>query len=95
MTAASHVVHFDRWWNPAVEDQASDRAYRIGQHRNVLVRKLISRGTIEDRIDDMIEAKKALSDSVLSGRHEIDLTALGDDELLRLVSLDLTAATAA
>ena len=95
LTAASHVVHFDRWWNPAVEDQASDRAYRIGQHRNVLVRKLISRGTIEDRIDDMIEAKKALSDSVLSGRHEIDLTALGDDELLRLVSLDLTAATAA
>src|SRR5207253_2921994 len=60
LTAASHVVHFDRWWNPAVEDQATDRAYRIGQHKNVLVHKLVCRGTVEERIDRLIEDKQAM-----------------------------------
>jgi non-specific serine/threonine protein kinase len=89
LTAASHVVHFDRWWNPAVENQATDRAYRIGQKRNVLVHKFVCRGTIEERIDALIEQKRGLSDEILSGGGEAWLTELGSDELLRLVSLDL------
>ena len=59
LTAASHVIHFDRWWNPAVENQATDRAFRIGQTRNVLVHKFVCQGTVEDKIDQMIESKKA------------------------------------
>ena len=94
LTEASHVVHFDRWWNPAVEDQATDRAFRIGQKRNVLVHKLVCRGTVEERIDALIEAKKALARDVLEGGAEARLTELSDAELLRLVSLDLAAATA-
>ena len=94
LTAASHVVHFDRWWNPAVENQATDRAYRIGQKKNVLVHKFVCQGTVEEKIDAMIEAKKSLSDSLLadSGSGEIHLTEMRDDELLRLVALDLNAA---
>jgi len=92
LTAASHVVHFDRWWNPAVENQATDRAFRIGQKRNVLVHKFVCQGTVEDKIDAMIEAKRALSDELLSGSAETRLTELKDDELLRLVALDLDAA---
>src|SRR4051794_21732136 len=92
LTAASHVVHFDRWWNPAVENQATDRAFRIGQKRNVLVHKFVCRGTVEERIDALIESKKGLSDDVLAGSDEIDLTEMGDDDLLRLVALDLNAA---
>src|SRR5690606_10257838 len=65
LTAASHVVHFDRWWNPAVEDQATDRAYRIGQHQNVLVHKFVCRGTVEERIEAMIQEKRALSSELL------------------------------
>src|SRR5205807_2890497 len=61
LTAASHVIHFDRWWNPAVENQATDRAYRIGQRKNVLVHKFVCRGTVEERIDELIESKKKLS----------------------------------
>src|SRR5205807_5779568 len=61
LTAASHVVHFDRWWNPAVENQATDRAYRIGQRKNVLVHKLVCRGTVEEKIDALIESKQQLS----------------------------------
>ena len=93
LTAASHVIHFDRWWNPAVENQATDRAYRIGQKKNVLVHKFVCRGTIEEKIDALIEAKKGLSDEVLSGGGEAWLTELPKDELLRLVSLDLQSAT--
>jgi superfamily II DNA or RNA helicase len=94
LTAASHVVHFDRWWNPAVENQATDRAYRIGQKRNVLVHKFVCQGTIEERIDAMIESKQALSDGILSDSAggEINLTEMPDDELMRLVALDLNAA---
>ena len=91
LTAASHVVHFDRWWNPAVENQATDRAYRIGQHRNVLVHKFICRGTVEERIDRLIRAKQQLVNEVVEGGGEINLTELGDDELLDLVRLDIHA----
>jgi superfamily II DNA or RNA helicase len=93
LTAASHVVHFDRWWNPAVENQATDRAYRIGQKENVLVHKFLCRGTIEERIDALIESKKALSSELLSGGGEIDLTEMNDQDILRLVALDLNATT--
>ena len=94
LTAASHVVHFDRWWNPAVEDQATDRAYRIGQHRNVLVHKLVCRGTVEERIDRLIEDKQALARDVLTGGGETLLTELSDTELMAMVALDLRRATA-
>ncbi len=92
LTAASHVVHFDRWWNPAVENQATDRAFRIGQKRNVLVHKLVCRGTIEERIDELIESKKALAETLLSGGEELKLSELSDAELMKMVSLDLHAA---
>ena len=92
LTAASHVVHFDRWWNPAVENQATDRTFRIGQKKNVLVHKFVCQGTVEEKIDALIEAKKSLSDDVLAGSDEINLTEMKDDDLLRLVALDLNAA---
>jgi non-specific serine/threonine protein kinase len=91
LTSASHVVHFDRWWNPAVENQATDRAYRIGQHRNVLVHKFVCRGTIEERIDDLIRAKGRLVADVVEGAGEINLTEMSDGELLDLVRLDIHA----
>jgi superfamily II DNA or RNA helicase len=94
LTAASHVVHFDRWWNPAVEDQATDRAYRIGQHRNVLVHKLVCRGTVEERIDRLIEDKQAMVREVLAGGGETLLTEMSDEELMAMVALDLQSATA-
>lgn len=74
LTAASHVLHFDRWWNPAVENQATDRAYRIGQHRNVLVHKFVCRGTVEERIDELIRSKVGLSAEILGGGEELPLT---------------------
>jgi non-specific serine/threonine protein kinase len=89
LTEASHVVHFDRWWNPAVENQASDRAWRIGQHRNVLVHKFVCRGTVEERIDLLIRSKQELVRDVLEGGAEINLTELSDAELLDLVKLDI------
>lgn len=89
LTAASHVIHFDRWWNPAVENQATDRAYRIGQKKNILVHKFICRGTIEERIDDLISSKQSLSREILEGTQEANLTELSNDELLKLVSLDI------
>jgi len=92
LTAASHVVHFDRWWNPAVENQATDRAFRIGQGKNVLVHKFICRGTVEERIEDLLASKRNLSDAVLAGGEEVDLTGMTDEALLRLVALDLNAA---
>ena len=95
LTAAAHVVHFDRWWNPAVENQATDRAFRIGQKRNVLVHKFVCRGTFEEKIDALIEAKRGLSEAVLTGGTEVSLTELPDDELLRLVRLNLDTAITA
>jgi superfamily II DNA or RNA helicase len=92
LTAASHVIHFDRWWNPAVENQATDRAFRIGQTKNVLVHKFICRGTVEDKIDQMIESKKQLAGDLLGGGADIVLTEMKDEELLKLVALDLNAA---
>ncbi len=92
LTAASHVVHFDRWWNPAVENQATDRAFRIGQRKNVLVHKFVCRGTIEEKIDELIESKRRLSRDLLEGGGEINLTEMKDEEILRLVALDLGAA---
>ena len=92
LTAASHVIHFDRWWNPAVENQATDRAFRIGQTKNVLVHKFVCRGTVEDKIDRMIEAKQQLAGDFLGSGADVVLTEMKDDELLKLVTLDLAAA---
>ena len=92
LTAASHVIHFDRWWNPAVENQATDRAFRIGQNKNVLVHKFICRGTVEDKIDQMIESKRQLAGDFLGGGADMLLTEMKDQELLELVALDLSAA---
>ncbi|MBK7521568.1 MAG: DEAD/DEAH box helicase [Gammaproteobacteria bacterium] len=89
LTAASHVIHFDRWWNPAVENQATDRAWRIGQHRNVLAHKFVCRGTIEERIDEMIRSKQQLAQNLLEGGAEINLTTMSDAELLDLIRLDI------
>ncbi|WOX13589.1 DEAD/DEAH box helicase [Streptomyces sp. N50] len=86
LTRAGHVIHFDRWWNPAVEEQATDRAYRIGQTQPVQVHRLITEGTVEDRIADMLEAKRALADAIL-GSGESSLTELSDRDLSDLVSL--------
>ncbi|MEP7288982.1 MAG: DEAD/DEAH box helicase [Chloroflexota bacterium] len=86
LTRANHVFHFDRWWNPAVENQATDRAFRIGQTRNVQVHKFICGGTLEDKIDEMIESKKALAESVI-GTDESWLTELSTDSLRDLVAL--------
>ena len=93
LTAASHVIHFDRWWNPAVENQATDRAFRIGQKKNVLVHKFVCKGTIEEKIDTMINDKKALAENLLGGGGEEKLlTEMSNDELIKFVSLDLTKA---
>ena len=92
LTAASHVIHFDRWWNPAVENQATDRAFRIGQRRNVLVHKFMTTGTVEERIDEMIAQKQKLADDILSGDGEVNLTELSDEALMDLVRLDVTRA---
>ncbi|MGW0994959.1 DEAD/DEAH box helicase [Streptomyces sp. NPDC002523] len=89
LTRAGHVVHFDRWWNPAVEEQATDRAYRIGQTQPVQVHRLVTEGTVEDRIAEMLESKRALADAIL-GSGESALTELTDRELSDLVSLRRT-----
>lgn len=90
LTAASHVIHFDRWWNPAVENQATDRAFRIGQKRNVLVHKFVCKGTLEEKIDQLIQEKTELADSILGSGGEKLLTQMSDRELLRFVALDIT-----
>lgn len=89
LTRAEHVVHYDRWWNPAVEAQATDRAYRIGQDRPVQVHRLIAEGTIEDRIATMLDRKRELADTVLGtgGDTPPELTELTDAELAELVRL--------
>lgn len=86
LTRANHVIHYDRWWNPAVENQATDRVFRIGQKRNVEVHKLICQGTLEERIDELIESKRALSEQVV-GSGEQWLTEMSNEELQQLISL--------
>jgi superfamily II DNA or RNA helicase len=96
LTAASHVIHFDRWWNPAVENQATDRAFRIGQKKNVLVHKFVCRGTFEEKIDRLLEEKAALARDVVEGTGgETALTEMSDKELIRFVSLDIGRAVEA
>ena len=92
LTAASHVIHFDRWWNPAVENQATDRAFRIGQRRNVLVHKFVCRGTIEEKIDALIDEKRQLAADLLEGGAAKLLTEMTDGELIHFVSLDIARA---
>jgi SNF2 family DNA or RNA helicase len=89
LTAASHVIHFDRWWNPAVENQATDRAFRIGQKKNVFVHKFVCQGTVEDRIDALIAEKTGIVKELLDDAGgEKMLTEMNNDQLLRFVSLD-------
>jgi non-specific serine/threonine protein kinase len=94
LTAASHVIHFDRWWNPAVENQATDRAFRIGQRRNVMVHKFTCRGTLEERIHQLIADKSALAEDILGEGTERLLTEMNNSELLRFVALDIKATAA-
>ncbi len=90
LTKANHVFHFDRWWNPAVENQATDRAFRIGQKKNVFVHKFVSIGTLEEKIDQMIEDKKKLSSTVV-GNDESWLTELDNDAFKQLIALNKSA----
>ena len=92
LTEASQVIHFDRWWNPAVENQATDRAFRIGQRRNVLVHKFVCRGTVEERIDLLISEKQSLSRDIIEGGSEKLLTEMPTDQLLKFVALDMQMA---
>lgn len=89
LTEAAHVIHFDRWWNPAVENQATDRAHRIGQKKTVMVHKLLCRGTVEERIDELIVAKTGLARDLLEQGVEKRLTEMGNEELLKFVALDI------
>ena len=91
LTAAGHVIHFDRWWNPAVENQATDRAFRIGQKKNVMVHKFVCKGTVEEKIDALIAAKAGIATELLEGAETL-LTEMDDEALLKLVALDLEKA---
>jgi SNF2 family DNA or RNA helicase len=93
LTRANHVFHFDRWWNPAVEDQATDRAFRIGQHRNVLVHKFIAVGTLEERIDRLIEEKKEVASLIVSN-DESWLSKLDNETFKALIALNRESAIA-
>jgi SNF2 family DNA or RNA helicase len=90
LTKANHVFHFDRWWNPSVEDQATDRAFRIGQKKNVFVHKFVAMGTLEERIDEMIEDKKKLAGAIV-GADESWLTELDNDAFRKLIALNKSA----
>jgi non-specific serine/threonine protein kinase len=89
LTAANHVIHFDRWWNPAVENQATDRAFRIGQKKNVMVHKFLTKGTIEEKIDEMLTEKSKLSSEVVAASGEHWLTEMNNNELFDLFTLKL------
>ncbi|MCC6508985.1 MAG: DEAD/DEAH box helicase [Pirellulaceae bacterium] len=95
LTQASHVIHFDRWWNPAVEDQATDRAFRIGQTRHVLVHKFVCRGTLEERIDELIQSKRKLSQELFDQSGEINLTDMTTEQIMQFVALDISKAAGA
>ena len=82
------MIHFDRWWNPAVENQATDRAFRIGQKKNVIVHKLISKGTVEEKIDELIKSKVELSQQVIGDGKETWITEMNNEELMNLLRLD-------
>ncbi|HWE64651.1 MAG TPA: C-terminal helicase domain-containing protein, partial [Chloroflexota bacterium] len=90
LTKASHVFNFDRWWNPAVEDQATDRAFRIGQRKSVFVHKFLAMGTVEERIDALIEDKKRLSSAIV-GADESWLTELDNETFKNLIALQRSA----
>ena len=89
LTAASHVIHFDRWWNPAVENQATDRAYRIGQKNNVIVHKFVTEGTIEEKIDELIRSKRELAENIVGDGGETWITELSNEELLKMMKLEV------
>jgi non-specific serine/threonine protein kinase len=89
LTAANHVIHFDRWWNPAVENQATDRAFRIGQKKNVMVHKFLTKGTVEEKIDEMLTAKSQLAGEVVAASGENWITEMSNDQLFALFSLQL------
>jgi len=89
LTKANHVIHFDRWWNPAVENQATDRAFRIGQKKDVVVHKLVCQGTIEEKIDAMIASKKELAENVIGSSGEKWITELNNEELMSMLRLEL------
>ena len=89
LTEANHVIHFDRWWNPAVENQATDRAFRIGQKKNVVVHKFLTRGTVEEKIDQMLEEKTRLSKEIIAASGEAWITEMKDEDLLDLFRLTL------
>jgi non-specific serine/threonine protein kinase len=89
LTEANHVIHFDRWWNPAVENQATDRVFRIGQKKNVVVHKFLTKGTVEERIDLMLEEKARLTQDVIAVAGESWITEMKDEELLDFFKLTL------
>lgn len=89
LTAANHVIHFDRWWNPAIENQATDRAFRIGQQKNVIVHKFVTQGTIEEKIDELIESKNSLAREIISDSQENWITEMDNNQLLELFKLTL------
>lgn len=89
LTSANHVIHFDRWWNPAVENQATDRAFRIGQHKNVIVHKFITKGTIEEKVDLMIEEKTKLSKDIIPDKQENWITEMDNEQLMNLFKLSV------
>ena len=89
LTAANHVIHFDRWWNPAVENQATDRAFRIGQKKNVMVHKFLTKGTVEEKIDEMLTAKSQLSNEIVASSGESWISEMNNDDLFDLFSLKL------
>ena len=86
LTSASNVIHYDLWWNPAVEDQATDRTYRIGQDKNVMVHRMITLGTFEEKIDEMLKSKKELADLAVYEGEKI-ITELSDEEIYEIFSL--------
>ena len=89
LTAANHVIHFDRWWNPAVENQATDRAFRIGQQKNVIVHKFITKGTVEEKIDEMIEGKLKLSNDIIQSGSEAWITEMNNEQLMEMFTLTI------
>ena len=90
LTAANHVIHFDRWWNPAVENQATDRAYRIGQDKSVIVHRFVATGTIEEKIDRMLREKRELAENVIgAGGGEQWITEMSNEEIMNLMKLEI------